>query len=200
MARKQYNKDSYNIYRGIVPFIDNDPSHKEFYEVGLDYDQVSKSEKKYPLQEPTPFPPSDKDNKFKNFVNNHYQTMQNLSLKIMSYLAEGLGLELDFFDKWFEKDSLSTFRMIHYLPRSSGVVKNDQLTEEDMKFTTMEHQDSTVLTLLSTFNYPGLQVKVGEEYKSIRPQKNTLIVNLGVLFSRMTNFKLKATLHRVLDI
>jgi len=43
-------------------------------------------------------------------------------------------------------------------------------------------------------------VKVGDEYKSIRPKKNSLVVNLGDLFSKMTNYRLKATLHRVLDI
>jgi len=57
------------------------------------------------------------------------------------------------------------------------------------------------LTLLSTFNYPGLQVEVSDGvYKSVRPVPNTLVVNLGDMLSRITNYKLKATKHRVLDI
>lgn len=80
------------------------------------------------------------------------------------------------------------------------MVKQDQLKEEDLKFTTPIHTDSGFLTLLSTFNYPGLQVKIGEEYKSIRPMPNAIVVNLGDMISRITNYKLKATLHRVLDI
>jgi isopenicillin N synthase-like dioxygenase len=37
-------------------------------------------------------------------------------------------------------------------------------------------------------------------YKSVRPVTNMLVVNLGDMFSRITNYTLKATLHRVLDI
>ena len=38
------------------------------------------------------------------------------------------------------------------------------------------------------------------KYRSVKPLKNHLVVNLGVLFSQITNYKLKATMHRVLDI
>ena len=74
----------------------------------------------------------------------------------MGHIAEGLGLENNFFDKWFLKDSLSTLRLIHYPPRNSNLVKMDQLSEEDCKLSTPIHTDSGFLTLLSTFNYPGL--------------------------------------------
>lgn len=38
------------------------------------------------------------------------------------------------------------------------------------------------------------------EYRSIKPGKNCIVVNLGKIFERITNYKLKATFHRVLDI
>eukprot|EP00351_Strombidinopsis_sp_SopsisLIS2011_P005459 CAMPEP_0116888008 /NCGR_PEP_ID=MMETSP0463-20121206/22783_1 /TAXON_ID=181622 /ORGANISM="Strombidinopsis sp, Strain SopsisLIS2011" /LENGTH=163 /DNA_ID=CAMNT_0004551849 /DNA_START=359 /DNA_END=850 /DNA_ORIENTATION=+ len=121
-------------------------------------------------------------------------------MKLISYLAVGLGKEKDFFNKWFEKDSLSTFRSIHYLPRKSGVVDSSQLSEEGRKFTTPEHSDSGFITLLTTFSFPGLQVLLDGEYRSIKPEPECIVVNLGDTFSRITNFKLKATMHRVLDI
>ena len=34
----------------------------------------------------------------------------------------------------------------------------------------------------------------------MKPEKNHLVVNLGDTLSRVTNFRLKATKHRVLDI
>ena len=37
-------------------------------------------------------------------------------------------------------------------------------------------------------------------YRSVKPMKNNLVVNLGALFSQITGYKLKATLHRVVDI
>jgi isopenicillin N synthase-like dioxygenase len=44
-------------------------------------------------------------------------------------------------------------------------------------------------------------VDIGEGvYRSVRPVPQTLVVNLGDMLSRITNYKLKATKHRVLDI
>lgn len=69
-----------------------------------------------------------------------------------------------------------------------------------MKYTTPIHTDSGFLTFLSTFGYSGLEVEIDGIYKPIRPIKNSIVVNLGDMLSRITNYKLKATKHRVLDI
>mmetsp|Transcript_66344 Transcript_66344/g.91863 ORF Transcript_66344/g.91863 Transcript_66344/m.91863 type:complete len:120 (+) Transcript_66344:467-826(+) len=119
--------------------------------------------------------------------------MHQLAMKLISYLAIGMGKDRDFFDSWFEKDSLSTFRSIHYLPRAAGVVDSSKLTEEGRKLTTPEHTDSGFITLLTTFSYPGLQVLIDGTYRSIKPEPECLVVNLGDTFARITNFKLKAT-------
>lgn len=65
---------------------------------------------------------------------------------------------------------------------------------------TPEHADSGFLTLLNTFMYEGLQVEIDGEYRSIKPVKNTIIMNIGEILSRISNYKIKATRHRVLDI
>ena len=41
---------------------------------------------------------------------------------------------------------------------------------------------------------------VNGEFKFVRPEPNNIVVNLGDLFSHVTNFRLKATEHRVMDI
>ena len=38
------------------------------------------------------------------------------------------------------------------------------------------------------------------EYRSIKPLKNGIVVNFGDIFERITNYKVKATSHRVVDI
>ena len=135
------------------------------------------------------------------FMNEHYSRMLKLGMKIMGHIALSMGLSFNYFDNWFAKDTLSTLRLIHYSPRNCNLdIKQDSLSEEEMKFTTPIHADSTILTLLSTFNYPGLQVNVNGQYKSVRPSPNSIVINLGEMFSKMTNNKFKATLHRVLDI
>lgn len=75
----------------------------------------------------------------------------------MQHIAEGVGKNSDYFDEWFQKDTISTFRIIRYLPRGqSDAVNFEKLTSEEMRFTTPIHTDSGFLTLLSTFGYPGL--------------------------------------------
>jgi len=55
---KNHNKNNTNIYRGLAPFVDNDESHKELFDMGIPLRLVSEEEKKYALYEETPFPPN----------------------------------------------------------------------------------------------------------------------------------------------
>ena len=124
--------------------------------MGLEWSKVSDEEKQYPLHEITPWPDTDGAEAFKAFMLNHYELMHNLGVKLMRHIAEGFGKPVNFFDKWFVQNTCSTFRLIRYLPRSTGLVSQQDLREEDLKFTTPIHTDSGFLTLLSTFSYPGL--------------------------------------------
>ncbi len=38
LYQNHHNKDSKNYYRGLCPFLPNDVSHKELYDMGVDYD------------------------------------------------------------------------------------------------------------------------------------------------------------------
>ncbi len=68
------------------------------------------------------------------------------------------------------------------MPRSAAVVKSDKLNDNLLKLTTPEHADTGFMTLLTTFGYPGLQVLIDGEYKSIKPEPNCLVINLGETF------------------
>lgn len=82
--------------------------------------------------------------------------MHELSLKLLEFLAIGLGKDRYTFHQWFENDSLSTYRAIHILPRSANIVDSSNLSEDHVKLTTPEHCDSGFITILSTLGYPGL--------------------------------------------
>ncbi len=122
LYKKHFETQNQNLYRGFAPFIDNDPSHKELYEMGLEWSKVSDEEKQYPLHETTPWPDTDGAEAFKAFMLDHYELMHNLGIKLMRHIAEGFGKPVDFFDKWFVQNTCSTFRLIRYLPRSTGLV------------------------------------------------------------------------------
>lgn len=123
LYKTHFNRENKNGYRGHAPFIDNDPSHKELYEIGLEYSRVSEEEKKYPLHEETPWPESgDEAHEFKKFMLGHYDNMQNIGIDVMQHIALGLGKPKTYFDSWFNVDTCSTLRIIRYLPRETGIV------------------------------------------------------------------------------
>ena len=84
-------------------------------------------------------------------------------------------------------------RAIHYKAR-------DRSKEYKSILATPEHADSGFITLLSTFGYPGLQVEIDGIYRSIKPVKGAIIVNLGSTLELLSGHKIKATRHRVLDV
>mmetsp|Transcript_73200 Transcript_73200/g.191890 ORF Transcript_73200/g.191890 Transcript_73200/m.191890 type:complete len:362 (+) Transcript_73200:58-1143(+) len=209
---RNHNPENTNIFRGLAPFVDDDESHKELFDMGLPYRLVSEAERKVaPLQEETPFPRCPHDLAFvelRRYFEGQYQHRLLLGLKLVEYIALGLGLERDFFRSWFERDSLSTWRTIWTLPRARSTVRSASLSAESLQLTTPAHSDSGFLTILSTLGFPGLQVLVhdGEgdqtsgSWRALRPEKGQLVVNLGDMFERTTGGLLKATRHRVLDI
>ena len=56
LKMRHHNSENKNKFRGLVPFLDNDPSHKELFDMGLPYHLHSEEEKQYSLVEVTPFP------------------------------------------------------------------------------------------------------------------------------------------------
>ncbi len=68
LQKNHFNKENPNFYRGFAPFIANDPSFKELYEIGLDYSKVSEDEQIYSLHEETPWPVCEGCEKFKEFM------------------------------------------------------------------------------------------------------------------------------------
>jgi isopenicillin N synthase-like dioxygenase len=154
---KNHNPANENRYRGLAPFVDNDESHKELFDMGQPQRLLTKKARKISLYEETPFPSGAKKyDVIRKSFEEQYQLRLKIGIKLASLIAIGLGKPRDFFKSWFEKDSLSTFRSIMYLPRCKSVVKQDKLSSESLKLTTPAHADTGFLTLLTTFGYPGL--------------------------------------------
>lgn len=119
LYKNHFRRQNPNYYRGLAPFIPNDPSHKELYEIGLDLAKVSDEEQQYSLHEETPWPACDDAEEFKLFMMKHYGVMHKLGIKVMSHIAIGLGKPAEYFDTWFMENTCSTLRIIHYEPRTA---------------------------------------------------------------------------------
>jgi len=168
--------------------------------MGSPIEEADETERTKYLVEETPMPQGEEYASLCARYRSHEAFARQLGLRVASYLALGLGKERDFFKAWFERAPLSTFRTIHYPPRNQTSVRQDELNVDQARLTTPPHADSGFITLLSTFEYPGLQVLVDGEYRFVKPLKNHIVVNLGATFERITNFTLKATMHQVADI
>lgn len=94
----------------------------------------------------------------------------------------GMNKEFSYFENLVDDNTLSTLRLIHYEPRI-----NRDLEDEVLKYTTMAHTDSSLLTILTTFNFLGLEILTNDGYKFIKPEPNTLIVNIGDIMQKLSS-------------
>mmetsp|Transcript_35487 Transcript_35487/g.43446 ORF Transcript_35487/g.43446 Transcript_35487/m.43446 type:complete len:135 (+) Transcript_35487:19-423(+) len=53
---KQFNPDNENRFHGLFPLIDNDVSHKEFFDMGSPIEEADETERSKYLVEETPMP------------------------------------------------------------------------------------------------------------------------------------------------
>jgi isopenicillin N synthase-like dioxygenase len=161
MAPKHFNQENSNTIHGYFPFLENDPSFKEFYDMARPLSDISKWEKGgCPLYEEQRWLDDSGNACGENNSNlklewvhkkftQHFSSMHKLALQLISCLAVGLGKRADYFDSWFKDECSSVFRAIHYNPRGE---------QQGNRLVTPEHADSGFITLLSTFMYPGLEV------------------------------------------
>ena len=64
MKLKHFNHENPNLYRGYFPFIDNDPSHKEMFDIGRPLSDIDEKERlSCVLYEENPWLKDDTDNR-----------------------------------------------------------------------------------------------------------------------------------------
>ncbi|KAK6145644.1 hypothetical protein DH2020_022464 [Rehmannia glutinosa] len=111
--------------------------------------------------------------------------MNTLSLGIMELLGMSLGVSRSYFRQFFEENE-SIMRLNYYPP----------CQQPNMTLGTGPHCDPTSLTILHQDNVGGLQVFVDNEWRSISPNLDAFVVNIGDTFMALSNGKYKSCLHR----
>ncbi len=119
-----------------------------------------------------------------------YQMLEKTAVYVLRALALRLGLEETYFDG-FVREGNSILRPIHYPP----------ITEEPKNAVrAAAHGDINLITLLMGAHGKGLQVMnhKGDWIDAIaRPDQ--LMINVGDMLSRLSNNRLKSTIHRVVN-
>lgn len=161
---------------------------KEFYHVGQELPPAQLKEEHYP---PNVWP--DEIPEFKDAAIEAYRALEKTGEYMLRAIALYLKLPENYFDAKV-KNGNSILRAIHYYPISDpSSVPSDAVRAA-------EHGDINLITLLMGASADGLQVlRRDGKWIPITALPDQLVVNVGDMLERLTNGKLKSTIHRVVN-
>jgi isopenicillin N synthase-like dioxygenase len=161
---------------------------KEFYHVGQEVLDGDPIKKEYPDNIwPTELP------EFETVALEVYKRLEKTGVQMLRAIALYLQLPEDYFDKKV-KHGNSILRPIHYFP-----IENPEAVPADA-VRAAEHGDINLITLLMGASADGLQVlRRDGKWIPITALPEQLVVNVGDMLERLTNKKLKSTIHRVVN-
>lgn len=129
---------------------------------------------------------------FRETAVEYFETLEDLSLRLMPLFATALNLPADYFTPFFPKYKNIAFqRLSHYPP--------DPL--EESQFNSSPHTDGCFLTLLATTDVPGLEIKPKDQDWIRAPSwPGAFLVNSGDVLTRWSNGRVLSTPHRVRNL
>lgn len=161
---------------------------KEFYHIGQELAEAERASLGYP---PNIFPQEIPEFKFTTLE--AYRTLEAAGIQILRAIAIYLGLDEFYFDARVKLGN-SILRAIHYFP-----IENPQDIELGA-VRAAAHGDINLITLLMGASADGLQIlRKDGEWISVTALPEQIVVNVGDMLERLTNKKLKSTIHRVVN-
>ena len=119
-----------------------------------------------------------------------YKMLEKTAKYVLRALALHLELEETYFDDYIRNGN-SILRPIHYPPITS---------EPKNAVRAAAHGDINLITLLMGAHGKGLQVMNNKgEWVNAIARPDQLMINVGDMLSRLTNNKLKSTIHQVVN-
>lgn len=161
---------------------------KEFYHVGQELSVEELIRENYPANV---WP--EEVHEFREIAVAVYEALEKTGVCMLRAIALYLDLPEDYFDDKV-KNGNSILRPIHYYPiEDPAAVPTDAVRAA-------EHGDINLITLLMGASADGLQVlRHDGKWISITALPDQLVVNVGDMLERLTNKKLKSTIHRVVN-
>ena len=119
-----------------------------------------------------------------------YQKLEKTAIYVLRALALYIGLKETYFDK-FVINGNSILRPIHYPP-----IKGEPKGAERAA----AHGDINLITLLMGASASGLEVQNKKtEWIPVTALPEQLVINVGDMLERLTNNKLRSTVHKVVN-
>jgi len=161
---------------------------KEFYHVGQELPPAELALDHYP---PNIWPVEVPE--FEQISVEVYRALEKTGLYMLKAIALYLNLPEGYFDDKVTNGN-SILRAIHYYP-----IENPDAVPADA-VRAAEHGDINLITLLMGASADGLQVlRRDGKWIPITALPDQLVVNVGDMLERLTNKKLKSTIHRVVN-
>jgi isopenicillin N synthase-like dioxygenase len=161
---------------------------KEFYHIGQRKFKGDVITEEYPENI---FPAEIPD--FEKYTTEAFGILEKTGLTMLRAIALYLELPENYFDDKASKGN-SILRPIHYYP----IEDPDSVPADAVR--AAEHGDINLITLLMGASADGLQVlRRDNKWIPITALPEQIIVNVGDMLDRLTNHKLKSTIHRVVN-
>lgn len=158
---------------------------KEFWHFGQYVEDDPKLEAEYPANVVVEELPG-----FNRVGREAYRMLEKTARYVLRALALHLNLEETYFDP-FIKNGNSILRPIHYPPIT---------VEPKNAVRAAAHGDINLITLLMGAHGKGLQVRNHQgQWVDAIARPDQLMINVGDMLSRLTNNKLKSTIHQVVN-
>lgn len=158
---------------------------KEFWHFGQYVENNPRLEAEYPANVTVDELPT-----FNSVGKETFQMLEKTARYVLRALALHLDLDEHYFDPYI-KNGNSILRPIHYPPIT---------VEPKNAVRAAAHGDINLITLLMGAHGKGLQVMNHEgEWVDAIAQPDELMINVGDMLSRLTNNKLKSTIHQVVN-
>ncbi len=164
------------------------PDLKEFYHIGQMVEDGDPIKEEYPENIwPENMP------KFKEVGVKVYRTFEKTGSNLLKAIALYLELPEDYFEAKIHHGN-SVLRLLHYFPLDDV----DGLPKGAVR--AAAHGDINLITLLMGANAAGLQAQTLDgQWLDVEVAPNEIVINIGDMLARLTNNKLRSTIHRVVN-
>jgi isopenicillin N synthase-like dioxygenase len=155
---------------------------KEFYHVGQPQPEGDMPANVFPTEVPD----------FETYTLEVFKTFENTGRAILRAIAIYLDLDEAYFEEKVRNGD-SILRALHYFPL-------DPNTVPDGAVRAAAHGDINLITLLMGASADGLEVlRRDGKWIAITALPDQIVVNVGDMLDRLTNHRLKSTIHQVVN-
>ena len=164
------------------------PDLKEFYHIGQTFDQATLDKYDYPANIWVDIVPQ-----LEEYGVEVFKTLEQTGRNLLKAIALYLELPEDYFEDKIEFGN-SILRLLHYYPLKESDLQNTGAVRA------AAHGDINLITLLMGASAEGLQAQtLAGEWINVMPEPNEMVINVGDMLARLTNDKLRSTIHRVVN-